>query len=113
MILRSSTRRAWSHRVARGNSHSVARTRAASRAQHEGPRRVRRSEADVGIRTRDLSLTMRVLYQLSYVGVLGEDTLVPRFRQSIRYTFCPRLSSSVRGERPQNLKHRSEKWRLS
>lgn len=38
-------------------------------------KRATRSQADVGNRTRDLSLTMRVLYQLSYVGT-GSDRIL-------------------------------------
>ena len=34
-------------------------------------------QADVGIRTRDLLLTMQVLYQLSYVGAASDRS---RFR---------------------------------
>jgi hypothetical protein len=35
-------------------------------------------QADVGARTRDLLLTMQVLYQLSYVGATPNPTLIGR-----------------------------------
>jgi hypothetical protein len=35
-------------------------------------------QADVGARTRDLLLTMQVLYQLSYVGTTANPTLIVR-----------------------------------
>jgi hypothetical protein len=35
-------------------------------------------QADVGARTRDLLLTMQVLYQLSYVGATPNPTLIVR-----------------------------------
>jgi hypothetical protein len=41
--------------------------------QATGRRERARRQADVGIRTRDLLLTMQVLYQLSYVGAKLES----------------------------------------
>ena len=44
------------------------------------PRKAReqaRKQADVGIRTRDLLLTMQVLYQLSYVGAAPDPSRSP------------------------------------
>lgn len=38
----------------------------------------KKAQADVGARTRDLLLTMQVLYQLSYVGTTPNPTLIVR-----------------------------------
>lgn len=44
-------------------------------------------EADVGIRTRDLLLTMQVLYQLSYVGATpAHPTAAHRLSRAIPCT---------------------------
>lgn len=47
------------------------------------------SGAKIGVRTRDLPLTMGVLYQLSYLGIsIVRKIITGRFVLDIAVTFC-------------------------